>query len=202
MRWAVRQLASPLRYLRIEQGRGLLHSKRTYDFVIPGLVGVLAALGSNRLSLHFRFFSGEGLAADIISLLNLLIAFFIAALAAVATFDRPGLDETMKGDPAILRRKNRRAVTVELALTHRQFVCYLFGYLSFASIGLLLVLYMLRMFEGPLRDLMQVADWIEKAAKPAFVFLFFGALAQLIVTMLLGIHFLCDRLQFLDDPTI
>lgn len=202
MRWVVRQLCAPLRYLTITQGHGLLTSKLTYDFVLPIVVGVLAALAEWKLSVSLGFFSDKGMVTDILSLLNLLIAFFIAALAAVATFQRPGLDDAMKGEPAILRRRNKRGVRVEHVLTHRQFVCYLFGFLSFTSLMMLIGLYVLRMFRSDLAQLLE--DHLKFAAllKPFAAFAFFFVLSQLTVTMLLGVYFLCDRLQFLDDKSV
>lgn len=202
MRWAVRQLCSPVRYLMITQGEGLLSSKRTYDFVLPVVVGAIMAILSDRLTLKLGLFSEQGLVPNVISLLNLLIAFFIAALAAVATFDRKGLDDPLKGEPAILCRRNKRNVYVDHILTHRQFVCYLFGYLSFASIVFLLTLYGVRMFGDHIKVLVAQAGDFTSALNALGVFLFFALLAQLVITMLLGIYFLTDRLQFLDDSTV
>ncbi|MDI1295164.1 MAG: hypothetical protein PSY12_04655 [bacterium] len=202
MLWAARQLCAPLRYLMISQGTGLFTSKLTYDFVLPAIVSVSAGVLVCTLPLPLGFFASQGLIPDVISLLNLLIAFFIAALAAVATFDRPGLDEPMKGEPAILRRRNKRGVKMEKVLSHRQFVCYLFGFLSFASLMTLLGLYIVRMFKTELVDLIQLHSWIAAVGKPLAAALFFFVLSQLVVTMLLGVYFLCDRLQFLDDKSI
>lgn len=180
----------------------MLTSKRTYDFVIPGLVGAGMVLLTSRVPLKLGLFSDKGLVPDVISLLNLLIAFFIAALAAVATFDRKGLDEALKGEPALLRRRNKRSVLVEHILTHRQFVCYLFGYLSFASIAFLLTLYGLRMFGDQIKLLVDRTGDLAGVVHALGTFLFFGILSQLVITMLLGIYFLSDRLQFLDDSTV
>lgn len=41
---------------------------------------------------------------------------------------------------------------------------------------------------------------LKPALKLLGTYLFFFLFAQIIVTMLLGIYFLTDRLQFLDDP--
>lgn len=186
----------------ISQGSGLFTSKLTYDLVLPTIVGLSAGVLVWRLSLPLGFFASQGLVPDVISLLNLLIAFFIAALAAVATFDRPGLDESMKGEPAILRRLNKHGVKVDKILSHRQFICYLFGFLSFSSLITLLTLYVVRMFKSQFIDLIQIYGWFAAVGKPVAATLFFFVLSQLITTMLLGVYFLCDRLQFLDDKSV
>ncbi len=59
-------------------------------------------------------------------LLQVLIGFFVASLAAVATFQRPGMDENMRGKAPTLQGKG---------VTRRQYLCYMFGYLAFMSIA-------------------------------------------------------------------
>lgn len=201
MIWAMRQLGAPLRYLRISQGSGLLHSKLTYDLVIPLCVSSGVTFVVMKTSAKLGVFTDSGLIPNVINLLNLLIAFFIAALAAVATFDRKGLDDNLKGEPAILRLRNSQDFVVEHALTHRQFVCYLFGYLSFASIMLLMTLYAVRMFGDDLQPVVNAGSAFP-FLKATASFVFFFLMSQMMVTMLLGIYFLCDRLQFLDDRKI
>ncbi|WP_459663682.1 hypothetical protein [Novosphingobium sp. 11B] len=191
-----------MRYLTISQGSGLFSSKITYDFVLPFVVALPVTIFVQRMHVSLGLFADSGLVPNVINLLNLLIAFFIAALAAVATFDRVGLDDHLKGEPAILRRKNNRSTIVEHVLTHRQFVCYLFGYLSFTSIILLFGLYVARMFGDQLREILEISAFLRIAMKSVGGFAFFFLLAQLAVTMLLGIYFLCDRLQFMDDTTV
>ena len=53
----------------------------------------------------------------------------IAALAAVATFDRPSLDETMP-DPAPTLELRTRGMDEPVALTLRMFLTHLFAYLT------------------------------------------------------------------------
>lgn len=202
MFWAVKQLCSPLRYLKISQGTGLFTSKLTYDFVIPGILGAVAGFSVWYFSLSLGVFSQQGLVHDITSLLNLLIAFFIAALAAVATFDRSGLDDPMKGEPAILSRRNDNNNPVDIVLSHRQFVCYLFGFLTFTSLALLLGLYTLRVFKTEILELTLAHSWLMSVGKPLAAAAFFFVLSQITVTMLLGVYFLCDRLQFLDNKSV
>jgi hypothetical protein len=207
MKWAVRQLCAPLRYLLIKQGHGWFSSKTSYDVVLPMIFAAFAALAVWKLDAALGFFSQSGFVPGIINLLNLLIAFFIAALAAVATFNRAGLDDPLKGEPATMRRMASDGVTREKILTHRQFICYLFGYLSFISITLLLTLYAIRLIgeeAAPAPDFMldvgSIAIPVREILRGVGSFFFFFVFGQIIVTMLLGIYFLADRFQFLDDP--
>lgn len=207
MKWAVRQLCAPLRYLLIKQGHGWFSSKASYDVVLPVIFSAFATLAVWKLDVALGFFSESGFVPGIINLLNLLIAFFIAALAAVATFNRAGLDDPLKGEPATMKRRASDGVIREKILTHRQFICYLFGYLSFISIMLLLALYAIRLIgeaAAPEPDFVLAVEGIAIPVREVFravgSFIFFFIFGQVIVTMLLGIYFLADRFQFLDDP--
>lgn len=182
-----------------------MSSKATYDFVLPILGAFIVTVAAWFFEFSFGMFDDVGFVPGIINLLNLLIAFFIAALAAVATFDRPGLDDQMKGEPARMKRRGRSGDGVVKVLTHRQFIAYLFGYLSFISILFLLFIFIVRLI-GPIvirfinentdSDIVNIILVIKIVGCFVFFFLFF----QIIITMLLGIYFLSDRLQFMNDP--
>jgi hypothetical protein len=203
MWWAVKQLCAPLRYLRISQGDGLFKSKLTYDLIIPLILAATSTGAIWALSASLGMFSETGLVPGILNLLNLMIAFFIAALAAVATFDKPSLDEGMKGDPAVLTLRTSKGATRLHMLTNRQFICYVFGYLSFSSIMLIAALYIGRQI-GP--SLMVYAEMLSPElmgyGRLFLIFLLFLAIWNIFVTMLIGIYFLCDRLQFLDESDV
>jgi hypothetical protein len=196
-----------LRYLQIKQGHGLFSSKASYDVAIPAIFSSCVTLAIWMLDVGLGFFSETGFVTGIINLLNLLIAFFIASLAAVATFHREGLDDPLKGEPATMMRRASDGVIREKILTHRQFICYLFGYLSFVSIMLLLALYGIRLVGN---GATQIADFMfevggviisaREILRLIGSFIFFFVFGQIVVTMLLGIYFLADRFQFLDDP--
>lgn len=200
--WAIKQLCVPLRYLAIQQGRGFLTSKRMYDIVIPAILSVATVFLLTWSKTPVGFLSEKGIVVGIINLLNLIIAFFIAALAAVATFTRPGLDDKMKGDPAYLELPTAESGKQLFELTNRQFVCYLFGYLSFASLLLLIGLHFLRLFGPTWAQALPTHPDLLAALKVFVAGIFFFIVWQLVVTMFLGIFFLCDRLQFLDNKQV
>jgi hypothetical protein len=106
MFWAIKQLSVPLNYLRIRNGEGLLHSKATYDFVLPCSLALISCIYFWWLDISFAVFDHPVLVQRVSDLLTLMIVFYMAALAAVATFDRDGIDEKLEGDPAILIVRN------------------------------------------------------------------------------------------------
>lgn len=183
----VGQLFTPLRYLRIENPQ-----KRWFDVWFPLGITALAMALLVASPWHIKIFGVDGLIAAITGLLQILIGFFIASLAAVATFQRPGLDATIEGTPASLKETRRgRAVTV--SLTRRKFLCYLFGYLALVGI----ILY----FAGELAILLasDVKVWTPQAVVPlvkwSAVALYLFATANVFVTTLLGLHYMTDRIH-------
>ena len=85
-----------------------------------------------------RLFGAGGLNGSVISLVATLPGFFIAALAAVSTFDRHTLDDLMPAPaPRLELRTRGQDETVDL--TMRMFLTHLFAYLTTYSFLLALI---------------------------------------------------------------
>lgn len=204
--WWLKQLCVPINYLRIRSGRDWLHSKRVYDFVLPIVLAALTCAYFRWLGISFAIFNHPVLIKRISDLLTLMIVFFMAALAAVATFDREGIDEPLEGEPATLKVQNTENARQRITkiLTYRQFISYLFGYLSFLS--LVLYVYIMVCDDGwkKLEHYFKSVRWLygilTDYVDPLLTFVLFTALWQLIITSLLGIYFLTERIQSLSKP--
>ncbi|MDP4006469.1 hypothetical protein [Methylobacterium sp. NEAU K] len=70
----------------------------------------------------------------ILQVIGTLPGFFIAALAAAATFSNPSLDEQMPGKPPPTLRVMRSGETFDIPMTMRVFICHLFSYLTAISL--------------------------------------------------------------------
>ena len=203
MIWAFKQIAAPLRYLQIRQGSSLLKSKAVYDWIFPVLISVLMIGVLLAFSPHTRIFSERGLLAPFEKLLEILIPFYIVALAAVATFAGGKLDDPMKGDAATLKTLRKNGTYFDRDLNRRHFVCYLFGYLSAAS----LFIYILILLVGLVADdagayfSSVLGVWFQYF-RVVVMFIFLLPIWQIIVATLLGVYFMSDRLQAMDDPEI
>jgi hypothetical protein len=200
MRWAVKQLLAPFRYLRIKQGHDILHSKVVFDWVFP----IVLALISSSVTMFFptkgTIFSEHGIIGGFQRLLELLIPFYIVALAAVATFERKGLDDVMKGHPAVLTLRRASGERAEHFLTRRQFICYLFGYLASCSLCLFVIILMCGLWEEKLARMAMVVfgAWITYM-KVVVLLVFLIPIWQIIITTLLGVFFMSERLQVMSD---
>jgi hypothetical protein len=131
---------------------------------------------------------------------TILPGFFISALAAVATFNRSEMDETMPA-PAPTALVHHRGNLVEIELTRRIFLSYLFSYLSIISLLLFVACNSMQFlqvnidyFVGCIPDLLwrSIVDIVYKNTGVA-VLLYFSA--SIFVTMLQGIYFLCERIH-------
>lgn len=145
-------------------------------------------------------FGERSVTGHALSVLALLPGFFIAALAAVATFQRALLDETMPA-PAPTLEMRTGGDEEEVALTHRVFLCHLFSYLtvlSFASIALCAigdlaapsVVYLVDKINVPV--LQHAAHF---SLKLAYLASLVWLLSNLVVTTLYGLYFLVERIH-------
>jgi hypothetical protein len=173
------RLLAPLRYLQIRHPE-----KRKYDITIPVIVGLVGwgiyLLMEPRLAL----FGDAGLIRFARDLLIMGVPFMIGALAAVSMgAPGPNLD--------------RRPIGAELwldndALTMRQFLCFLLGYLSF--LGLIVLMGVVA--AGLLRD--GVMAWTSSVPHVRTAVRAVGSLALalslsfLSVTVLWSLYFLTD----------
>lgn len=119
----IKKLLKPLYYLKIK------HEQKLFiDIYLPLMVAALFCFAFSYFCRN-RFCRKKWFSAVGEWLLQVLMV-FVASLAAVATFQRPGMDENMRGKAPTLQGKG---------VTRRQYLCYMFGYLAFMSIAVYLV---------------------------------------------------------------
>jgi hypothetical protein len=196
--WFLRQLFSPFNYLFIGLGVGWFRSKKFIDIVAPTILGTLLFLVHWRLLGSPDFFGTTQFAEKFSKFFELLAAFFIAALAAVASMERKFLDRPLRGEPAqILRWSNDVGKLVPSIVTRRQFVSYLFAYLSAVSLLTVFALPFCEFFVAACGD--RCDSCLYRLLWICGRFCFFWLLANIFIVSLYGIYFLSDRLQD-DDP--
>ncbi|EOI5817279.1 hypothetical protein ACMS1A_004212 [Cronobacter dublinensis] len=183
------KLFSPLSYLLIKHDE-----KNWYDFKIPFAVSLIVTIVYHYHANKIGLISSNGLLLQVNGLLQVLIGFYIAALAAVATFSSQSIDEVMAGDPPTLVEKFRgQKIIVEL--TRRRFVCYLFGYLALVSF-MLFCLGMVSILIGKPLHLWLLTFLSAESIlwlKTIFVGVYLFILMNIITTTLLGLYFLAVR---------
>lgn len=190
----MRRLSHSLTYLAIRHP-----AKWRYDFLYPVLmsavIGSLICLAGENLNMA----GDRGVLDQINSLLGILVGFFIAALAAVATFDRPSMDDPMPGIPPKMRIKEKGA-TYDIDLSRRIFLSQLFGYLTVASLLVFGLGAVGQLSAGTLSD--NLTDTAYGWGRIAFIYVYAFGLSNVIVNTLLGVFYLSFRIHDLSSKRV
>ena len=135
---------------------------------------------------------------------SMLPGFFIASLAAVATFQRAELDETMPDpSPTLEVRTGEDASAVPLS--HRVFLRHLFAYLTAISLLVILLsaggeiiapsgLHLVALIDRPGVELA-----VLRLLRALFLFVLLHWFFRLIVVTFFGLYFLVERIHRLNS---
>lgn len=176
---AWKRFLSPVRYLAIHHAM-----KARFDWWWPIGFTVITMLIFWILPVKPEVLGDKGFLKGIRDLIALLAAFFVVALAAVSTFALDSLDQPMIGTTPTLDGHD---------LSRRQYVCYLFGYLSVLSFVLFLVAIGAEILAPSLRVALPVIVlWWTRAVLGTLYTLAFW---NMFFTTLLGIFFLVERVH-------
>jgi len=179
-----RHLMTPISYLRLRSP-----DLWVYKWVLPVIISSIAILGFYALPVEPPLFTEKGLVNTVNSLLNTLIGFYIAALAAVASFPNKSLDEPMRGRAPTIANY-RQGNFFEEKLTRRRFLVILFGYCSFISI-ILFATGVISIMVSPSFGQCSVAPLL----KVIWLAIYLTMGSSLFIATLLGLHYLIDRMH-------
>ncbi|WP_146750252.1 hypothetical protein [Pseudomonas sp. RIT411] len=193
---SLRRLLMPLAYLRIQR-----QDKNFDELWLPGILTVLTvfllALSNGKIPV----FGSTGAIASVVSYLQILSGFYIASLAAIATFNKESMDKPMPGIPPKLKIRGR--VKPE-NLSRRRFLCFMFGYLSFVSLILYFAGSGINLSASAAKDILptEMAPFIKWPLVAAYTF----ATYNMLITTLLGLYYMTDRIhkeepRFVDSPS-
>jgi hypothetical protein len=173
------RLLGPLRYLAIK------HPEKTkYDFLIPSLLGILGWVAYSACYPRPLLFTDAGLLRFARDLLIMAVPFMVGALAAVS-MGAPG--------PHL----DRRPIGISLyldndALTLRQFLCYLLGYLSFLGLVTLIVVVFAGLMCDPILAWTSNALLLRAIIHAGGTFFLSLLMSYLTVTVFWSLYFLTD----------
>lgn len=184
------QLLRPFAYIFIHHP-----VKRMVDWYLPFglLVGSVVLLAPFRSGMNV--WATDGIVATAQGLVQGLPGFYIAALAAVATFGQQGssLDRIIPEPTPTLQTRWAGGRWVEMKLSRRRFLCLLFAYLTSISVVLSLFASYARAIAQPARKLLPVLlvdglSWMAFAVYLLFLF-------QVVIVTLWGLYYLGDRMH-------
>jgi hypothetical protein len=143
-------------------------------------------------------FGDGGLNGSILSLVATLPGFFIAALAAVSTFQRETLDETMPA-PAPRLKLRTRGQDDAVDLTMRMFLSHLFAYLTAYSFLLALLCVVCEALAPAVRAMIQASNFdaalLNLLVRLGYVAMAAWFLSNIITAALFGMYFLAERMH-------
>lgn len=167
--------------------------KRKVDWLLP------LSLTAITIVLLFPFREGMnvwatfGVVATAQGLVQALPGFYIAALAAVATFGQQGSSlDTIIPAPTPTIQTRFAGAWIEMKLSRRRFLCLLFAYLTSISVVLSLFATYGQAVAAPARLMVMdivvnTASWIMFATYLFFLF-------QMVVITLWGLYYLSDKM--------
>lgn len=137
----INQILRPFAYLAVKN----TGSKWIFDFAIPAALTVITAtivLLGNNFEIN-KIISENKIAAGIFDITKGLPGFFIAALAAIATFSQEKLDEKITNSKSIaltiktkIIDQNGKSFIKDIELSRRVYLCMLFSYLTAISFAI------------------------------------------------------------------
>lgn len=182
-------LLRPFSYLTIEH-----RSKWVVDWVYP-LILTFLSLAVIFVAGHFgtvSLYGDGGLVGKILGFVQNLPGFYIAALAAIATFNRIDIDKTMPA-PAPRLDITVQGKTVAIELTRRRFLCSMFAFLTAEN----LILIVLAIFAQSLcvtikaKLALPYQVWVSGGFMFTFLLLFW----QMMIASFWGLFYLGDKLH-------
>lgn len=186
-RLIVYQLTRPISYLFIKHT-----DKYIYDWVVPFILLLIFSLGV--FFLPVGILELYALVEKMSGFFSALPGFFIAALAAIATFNRLDIDRPMSGKnpPKVETLINTQYLDVEL--TRRRFLCMLFSFLTMESIGLSLFGFIPQSFD--FYDMDKSSMNLDFSWSVIYLFVYFFFSFQVLTITMHGMYYLGDRIHY------
>lgn len=138
----------------------------------------------------------NGLLTQISGLLQILPGFYLAALAAIATFNKSDMDAYMP-QPTPTLRVQIQGINHPIKLTRRRMLALQFGYLTLISLALFIVTIAANI-AAPSVKMMSPA-YLQRWLNGAFLVLFLLGFWHMIAVTLFGLYQLSDRMHQPDQ---
>ncbi len=186
-------LVRPFAYLSIQHDSSL---PAWVNWAIPMILAGLACALFTWIGFGAGLVSDNGFFARVLGFTQGLAGFYIAALAAIATFSNADMDQLMPGNPpTLVIHHNSGKETIRLS--RRRFLSQLFAYLTALSFVISLVSIMALAVGVNVKTIFNPA--YVNLAKIVFLFFYFLVLSQMTTITLWGIYYLGERIHTPDS---
>ncbi len=182
------QLSRPLAYLWIKEKS---KNKIIIDWCLPIVLSSLVVFLYYILPLKTAIVGKDGLLTSMQGFLQIMPGFYLAALAAISTFNKVDLDYKLPTPSPSITIKEK-GVDVVIELTRRRFLNYLFGYLTFISVALYIVIIFTN---GIAHNFVLISELYLIGLRGGFIFFFLLFFFQMILVTTFGLYQLCERIH-------
>jgi hypothetical protein len=187
------RLITAFRYLLVRDGT---HTTRFVNWVIPALLAVVS-VAAVRMACPAAVFARDGIVDRLGQFAGILPGFYIAALAAVATFQKAGLDMQMPGNtPTVRMRVPGQTVPREVPLTRRRYTSLMFAYLCGASLLLSLAALFAVYFGSPVAA--RLTPVLASCIKWPLLLCLLVVFWQVMVVTMWGLYYLAEKIH--EEP--
>ena len=170
--------------------------KKWIDWIIPALFSVLLLLLLYLLKVSPNFIGKEGFLQNIKGFLQIMPGFYLTALTAISNFSNKDLDSLVP-EPALTINVNYYGHKImNMKLTRRRFLNYLFGYLAVLSLFLYFSIIITELFHSTyiVKEL-----WFQKWIEPIFILVFLLFIFQMLSITIFGLYQLCERIHQVEN---
>lgn len=183
----IKLLLRPFSYLTIEHP-----NKKEIDWAIPLFLAIISTIF---ISMAVEKTKIEELIKILLNFIQILPGFFIAALAAIATFNRSDLDKIMP-HPAPTIDIERNGGKEKIELTRRRYLTFMFSFLTAESIFIIITSFFV-IFSVPKVSNVLIDKGLYYPLLGNFflLFLFFLFFWQLITISFYGLYYLGERIH-------
>lgn len=188
-----KNILRPLSYLQIDHKQ-----KWIVDWLFPFILSLVSTILLFFLRKYavIPIYKDGAFISKVLGFVQILPGFYIAALSAIATFNKNDIDKTMPS-PAPQIEATIQGRSVKLKLTRRRFLCTMFAFLTAESLALILLSIFGQSFYLPFKEIISVTyhaycSWL-------FMFIFFLLFWQMLATSFWGLYYLGDRLHQPDQ---
>jgi hypothetical protein len=185
----LRHLFRPFSYLFIEH-----RQKWIIDWIYPLILAVISTVAVLFVQRYgsVSLYAEGGLISKILGFVQNLPGFYIAALAAIATFNRVDIDRTMPAPaPRIDIVVQGKKVPIEL--TRRRFLCSMFAFLTAENLVIVAMAIFAQALCGAVKA--KVGGCYHLWLSGTFLFVFLLLFWQMMITTFWGLFYLGDKLH-------
>ncbi|WP_085703899.1 hypothetical protein [Pseudomonas sp. B15(2017)] len=183
------QLLKPFGYLAIQHPY-----KWVVDWLYPCILASISIALIALLSNTSKLVEPNGMIAMLLSFVQSLPGFYIAALAAIATFGRLDIDDILpEPTPKVVIKLRGRENTIDL--TRRRFLAMLFAFLTGESITIVIFCITLISFGSELNGFIYNGTLVGHYIYSTSIFMLLLFTYQMILATFWGLYYLGYKLQ-------